>query len=92
VITPICPHTLTNRPVVDHADCVFTLSVPEIPLGVTLVIDGQIRLPLFPGDRIDIRKAPVTFQMAKVPSHSYYGTLHRKLGWGGQPQYQVRNP
>ena len=88
VITPICPHTLTNRPLVDSADCVFTLTTPEAPEGTTLVIDGQIRLAIEPGDRIDIRRAAVTFQMAKVPGSSYYGTLHRKLGWGGQPQYR----
>src|SRR5579872_1937817 len=87
VNTPICPHTLTNRPLVDSADCVYTLTAPEAPEGTTLVIDGQIKLPLGSGDRIDIRRAPVTFQMAKVPGSSYYATLHRKLGWGGQPNY-----
>jgi len=87
VITPICPHTLTNRPLVDSADCVYTLTAPEAPEGTMLVIDGQIKRPLGPGDRIDIRRAPVTFQMAKVPDSSYYTTLHRKLSWGGQPNY-----
>jgi NAD+ kinase len=86
VITPICPHALTNRPLVDSADCVYTLTAPEAPEGTTLVIDGQIRLPLQPADRINVRKAPVSFQMAKVPQSSYYATLHRKLGWGGQTQ------
>ncbi|MGQ0635203.1 MAG: NAD(+)/NADH kinase [Planctomycetaceae bacterium] len=88
VITPICPHTLTNRPLVDSADCLYTLTAPEAPLGTTLVIDGQLRVPLEGRDRIEVRKAPVTFQMAKVPGSSYYGTLHRKLGWGGQPNYR----
>lgn len=90
VITPICPHTLTNRPLVDSADCIYTLTAPEAPEGTTLVIDGQIKLPLRPSDSIEIRRAPVTFQMAKVPGSSYYATLHRKLGWGGQPNYQKR--
>ncbi|MSR56528.1 MAG: NAD(+)/NADH kinase [Planctomycetaceae bacterium] len=88
VITPICPHTLTNRPLVDSADCVYTLTAPEAPAGTTLVIDGQIRLPLSANDRIDVRKAAVSFQMAKIRFSSYYGTLHRKLGWGGQTQYR----
>lgn len=88
VITPICPHTLTNRPLVDSADCVYTLSVPDIPIGVILVIDGQIRVPLSAGDRVDVRRANLRFQMAKVPGSSYYATLHRKLGWGGQPNYR----
>ena len=88
VITPICPHTLTNRPVVDHADRVYTLTVPNSPEGATIVIDGQIKQPLIKGDVIEVRKAIVTFNLAKVPGTSYYTTLHRKLGWGGQPKYR----
>jgi NAD+ kinase len=88
VITPVCPHTLTNRPLVDDADCTYTLRVPRAPEGVTLVIDGQIKEPLAPGDTVTVRKADVTFQLARLSGHSYYRTLHRKLGWGGQPHYQ----
>lgn len=87
VITPISPHTLTNRPLVDRANCLYTLTSPEFPQGATLVIDGQIKQLLSPGDRIEIRKAPVCFQLARLPDHSYYATLHRKLGWGGQPDF-----
>jgi len=88
VITPICPHTLTNRPLVDDAGCTYTLTVPDVPTGAMIVIDGQIRRPLLEGDVISIAAADVTFQLAKVPGHSYYRTLHRKLGWGGQPRYR----
>ncbi len=87
VITPVCAHTLTNRPLVDRADCVYTLSLPDPAEGVMLVIDGQIRRPLRAGDRIEIRRAPVSFQLARLPDCSFYGTLHEKLGWGGQPRY-----
>jgi NAD+ kinase len=88
VITPICPHTLTNRPLVDGADCVYTLRVPDAPEGTLVVVDGQIRHPLRPDDTIEIRRAPVTFKLVKVPGHSYYTALHRKLGWSGQPIYR----
>ncbi|MGE5195166.1 MAG: NAD(+)/NADH kinase [Deltaproteobacteria bacterium] len=88
VITPICPHTLTNRPLVDSSECTFTLTVPEAPEGTMLVIDGQIKLPLAAADRVDIRRATVKFQTAKLPGSSYYATLHRKLGWGGQTNYR----
>ena len=91
VITPICPHTLTNRPLVDSANCVYSLTAPELPAGATLVIDGQIKRLLKPDDRIEIRKASVNFQLARLPDHSYYGTLHRKLGWGGQPDFENHN-
>ncbi len=88
VITPVCPHTLTVRPLVDRADCIYTLSVPKCAEGVTLVIDGQIREPLTAQDRIEVTRAPVSMHMLKIPGHSYYRTLHRKLGWAGQPRYQ----
>jgi NAD+ kinase len=87
VITPVSAHTLTNRPLVDRADCVYTLSLPDAADGVMLVVDGQIRRPVRAGDRIEIRRAPVSFQLARLPSCSFYGTLHEKLGWGGQPRY-----
>lgn len=85
VITPISPHTLTNRPLVDRADSVYSLTLPDVPEGATLVIDGQIKIPLRRGDEIEVRKAPVNFQFARLADHSYYATLHQKLGWGGQP-------
>lgn len=88
VITPICPHTLSNRPLIDDADGVYTLRVPNAPEGVLVVIDGQMREPISEGDRIEIRRAPVTFKLVRVPQHSYYATLHKKLGWGGQPRYR----
>jgi NAD+ kinase len=88
VITPICPHTLTVRPLVDRADCVYALTVPKCAKGVTLVIDGQIHEPLTAADRVEVTRASVAMHMLKIPGHSYYRTLHRKLGWAGQPRYQ----
>lgn len=87
VITPICPHTLTNRPLVDSAECVYSLRLPKVEQGTMLVVDGQIKQPLAEGDIVEVRRAPVSFQLAKIPGNSYYKTLHRKLGWGGQPRY-----
>ncbi len=88
VVTPICPHTLTNRPLVDRADVPYTMTVPHIEDGVSLVVDGQIKQPVRPHDRIYVRRADVQFLLVKLPGHSYYGTLHRKLGWSGQPRYR----
>ena len=90
VITPICPHTLTIRPLIDSADCLYTLTVPNAPEGVVAIIDGQIRYPLGSGDVVEIRKADVAFQLVKLAGHSFYTVLHRKLGWTGQPRYQRR--
>jgi len=88
VVTPLCSHTLTVRPLVDRADCLYTLTVPKCVEGVTLVIDGQIHEPLTEADRIEITRSKISMRMLKIPGHSYYNTLHRKLGWAGQPHYQ----
>ena len=89
VITPICPHTLSNRAVIDHADRVYSLTFPPQRIDGAMIIDGQIRRPLSPGDRVEIRKAPVSFKLAKIPGHSFYDVLHEKLGWSGQPRYSA---
>ena len=89
-ITPICPHTLTVRPIVESADRTIVLSVAEPPDGVTMVIDGQIHRPVESGDRIVVKRAKQTFKLVRLPGHSYYGTLHRKLGWHGQLDYRER--
>ena len=88
VVTPICPHTLTIRPIVDRADAEYVLSAPTAPPGVMLVVDGQIKVPFLAGDAVTIRQANVSFLLARLRGHSFYGTLHRKLGWHGQPRYQ----
>jgi NAD+ kinase len=87
-ITPICPHTLTNRPLVDSADKVYTLALRRANAHTTLVIDGQVTVTVGVRHRVTIRRAPVTFQLVKVPGRSYYRTLHDKLNWGTQPNYR----
>ncbi len=90
VITPICPHALTNRPVVESADKVYTIVVRRLlPTStLVLVIDGQEQNSLTAEDRVTVRKAPVSFQLVKVPGRSYYQTLRDKLHWGAPPNYR----
>lgn len=88
-ITPICPHTLTNRPVVDAASKVFTITLRSSPADAVLIADGQESIPLTAGQPITIRQAPVRFHLVKVPGHSYYQTLRDKLRWGTQPNYRT---
>ncbi len=88
-VTPISPHSLTSRPVVDSADRVFTIVPRTISAGTTLVIDGQDAIPLTPRHRVTVRKAPVSFTLVKVPGHNYYQTLRDKLRWGTGPNYRV---
>jgi NAD+ kinase len=90
VVTPICPHMLTNRPVVDGADKVYTIAVRRLlpTSSLVLVIDGQQHGQLTAEHRVTVRKAPVSFQLVKVPGRSYYQTLRDKLHWGAPPNYR----
>jgi len=84
VISPISPHTLTNRPVVDTADRVYELVVPRPHAGTSLVVDGRMMCTLEPDHRVRIRRARSQFKLVEVPGHGYYRTLREKLGWGGR--------
>src|SRR5207237_7979701 len=70
VVTPICPHTLTVRPLVDSADKVYTIVPRRVGPATALTIDGQLALPISLQTRITIRRAPVQFQLARVAGHS----------------------
>ncbi|HEX4145967.1 MAG TPA: NAD(+)/NADH kinase [Pirellulales bacterium] len=83
-ISPISPHTLTNRPVVDSADRVYELAVPRPHAGTSVVVDGIVLSKLLPNDRVRVRRSESRFQLLTVPGHSYYRTLREKLGWGGR--------
>jgi NAD+ kinase len=88
VITPICPHALTYRPVVDSADKVYTITPGRGGDGAVLIVDGQETFPLSPQHRVTVRRAPVAFRLVKVPGHSFYQTLRDKLRWGAAPGYR----
>ncbi len=84
VVTPICAHTLTQRPLVDGSHKVFELT-PRGDASTILVIDGQVQVPLNEGDRVAIRQGTSPFPMIRLPGHSFYRTLRDKLGWGASP-------
>ncbi len=83
VISPISPHTLTVRPVVDSADRVFEMVVPKPNEGTAVVVDGHVLDRVLPADRIRVRRASSTFQRIEIHQQSYYHTLREKLGWRG---------
>jgi NAD+ kinase len=88
VVTPICPHSLTSRTVVESADKTYTIVVRRAT-AVFLNIDGQDLVPLPVGAKVTIRQAPVSFQLVKVAGRSYYRTLRDKLNWGTSPNYRA---
>ncbi len=83
VISPISPHTLTVRPVVDRSDRKYELIARKPNQSTCAVMDGQVLTPLLEDDRILIERAEPVFQLIEIPGNSYYQTLRTKLGWGG---------
>ena len=83
VICPIGPHTLTVRPVVDTADRVYEIVVPQPGEGTTVVVDGRPLRKLTPNDRVRIVRAEPTFKLIEARGQTYYRTLRDKLGWAG---------
>jgi NAD+ kinase len=84
VFTPICAHTLTQRPLVDGDHKLYEIT-PRGQSATLLVVDGQVQVPLVEGDRIEIRRGTAPFPMVRLPGHSFYRTLRDKLGWGSLP-------
>ena len=84
VISPISPHTLSNRPVVDAAERVYELVVPRPHAGTAAIVDGRLLGSLSPGDRVRVERAKPRFKLVEAPGHGYYRTLREKLGWGGR--------
>lgn len=82
-ITPICPHTLSNRPLVipDELPVELVLMTPPRE-EVTLTLDGQIGFALKCNDRISVRKSEHCFNLIKSPNKNYFQILHEKMGWG----------
>jgi NAD+ kinase len=83
VFTPLNPHTLTNRPVIDSAARDYELLVPRPNAGSACVVDGRVVASLAAGDRIRIRRAEPRFTLLETRRHGYYRTLREKLSWGG---------
>jgi NAD+ kinase len=86
VISPISPHTLTMRPVVDSSDRLFEMMLRQGHEMTAAVVDGRVLGTLREGDSFRISRAPVSFQMLAIPGKSEYETLREKLGWGGNPR------
>jgi NAD+ kinase len=83
VITPICPHTLTNRPVVMRGGArIVVTNVSGSP--VTLTVDGQWSRELGPSDSIEVQKAERPLRTFRPPS-AFFAILRKKLSWGERP-------
>ena len=82
VITPICPFTLSNRPIVVPDDAVIELCLKTEREDVALTLDGQVGFPLEVEDRVLIRKSQTTFNIVQPTNRNYFEVLRDKLRWG----------
>ena len=82
VITPICPFTLSNRPIVVPDDSMIEVRLMTKNEEVALTLDGQVGVPLQAGDRAVIRKSKTAFNLVQPPNRNYFEVLRNKLKWG----------
>jgi NAD+ kinase len=82
MVTPICPHTLTNRPIALSLDSVIDIRLESLSEEVFLTLDGQQGFPLTTRDLVRIRRCSDPVFLITEPSRSYFQVLHRKLKWG----------
>jgi len=82
-VTPICPHSLSARPIVLRSTETITMSFPEPYDGISLAVDGQIKILIDDQTQIEIRKAKHSAQIVSLPGNGYFKTLRTKMGWSG---------
>jgi len=82
VLTPICPFTLTNRPIVVPDRANIQLKLENENEGVVLSLDGQSGYSMRAGDRVHIRKSQTTFNLVQPANRNYFDVLRDKLKWG----------
>jgi NAD+ kinase len=82
VVTPICPHTLTNRPLVIPDSSKIEIDFKSEDDAVFLTLDGQVGIELASGDHIQVRKAPEKLYLVRPERKTYFQILRSKLKWG----------
>lgn len=83
-VTPICPHSLSARPIVLRSVETITMSFPEPYDGISLAVDGQIKVRIDDQTQIQITKASHSAQIVSLLEDGYFKTLRTKMGWLGK--------
>jgi len=89
VITPVCPHSLSFRPIVINANSKVEIVGVRVNKGTTLSIDGQISCKLSIDDVVKVEREKNDFLIVNNPSRTGWETLATKLSWAGKPKYKV---
>jgi len=82
VIAPICPHMLTNRPIVVWSRSIIKINVKFEDDVVFFTADGQVGRKLLPGDVVEVRRSQARTRLVSSPSKDYFQILRTKLSWG----------
>jgi NAD+ kinase len=82
IITPICPHTLSDRPVVIRDSSSVEVDLSAGTESVFLTLDGQTGIPMQPADRVRMTRAAERLKLIQPQKKSYFEILHSKLKWG----------
>jgi NAD+ kinase len=88
VITPICPHSLSFRPIVISADSRVEIFCIRVSEGTTISTDGRDSMVLSADDVIGLEKADIDFLVVNNPMRTRWDTLAAKLGWAETPKYE----
>jgi NAD+ kinase len=86
ILTPICPHTLTYRPVVVSDDSRIELILRSKSGEVYATFDGQISVPMRRGDTVRVKKSQATMKLVSLPGHNFFEVLRHKLRWAERPR------
>ena len=83
VMTPICPHALTNRSIIIGGESVVRCRVTRGAGELLLTVDGQVRERLRAGDEVEVRASKSVVRLVTPPGHEHFGVLRQKLKWSG---------
>jgi NAD+ kinase len=87
ILVPICPHTLSNRPIVVDGDSEIEIHLARgQSADIQITCDGQSTLPVMEGEIIRISKDPHKVRLIHPKGHDHYSILRAKLGWGRHPK------
>jgi len=89
VITPLCPHSLSFRPIVINADSTIDIIGVRVNEGTTVSIDGQVSLKLIVDDVVRVQRHKGDFLVVNNPLRTQWDTLATKLSWAERPKYKT---
>jgi len=82
ILTPICPHTLTHRPLIVPGNAEIDVTLTSKDDGAMATLDGQVGVSITQGDTVVIQTSEHRTRLIRFPESNYYDVLREKLKWG----------